>query len=584
MGVGRGLASPRAAALPRRAANRRLSSPGDPAAAAPQGRPGPCRRPVEPVRPRRALEGARGALRPPRPPPAHADRPHRAPRLPRGRRCPPGRGVARGGRRPGGARHLLRARRVRRDADPVRGRSCAAPRAPEGARRVLGRDGAPRLAEPGRPRDRARSGPASARPRARGRRATPRGAPPPGRAARGRLGRARARRRTRRRPHHPAGARLGPAPRRHADAPRPPRRHALRAVARGGDPVPRGRRREALPDRPVPHAAPARRRARRARRDRGRPPHAVRRRRRTRGRRGPRGGARARRACGRGAPRRPRRRELRAAARRARDARRAGARRGGAATTPVRRVDGAERGMTAVLAAVEGVLEAGRHAGVAPALSAAVCRGGALVHASFHGELPAPGARALRRDDLFDLASLTKVMATATLAAQLVDALALDAPVAQRLPGFEAGGKEAVTLRHLLAHASGLPRWRPYFELAAADPVARAAFLPPEERPPFAALRDPFARGKALVRAAVLSEALEEPPGARALYCDPGFLALGFLVEDVAGAPLAQLADRRVFRPLALTSTFFLDGLTPEDALARGAGRGFAPTERCDHR
>ncbi|HEX9399898.1 MAG TPA: serine hydrolase domain-containing protein [Anaeromyxobacter sp.] len=242
--------------------------------------------------------------------------------------------------------------------------------------------------------------------------------------------------------------------------------------------------------------------------------------------------------------------------------------------------------MTAVLAAIEGVLEAGRHAGVAPALSAAVYRGGALVHASWHGELPAPGARALRRDDLFDVASLTKVMATTTLVAQLVeeDALALDAPVAPLLPGFEAGGKEAVTLRHLLAHASGLPRWRPYFELAAADPVARAAFLPPEERPPFAALRDPFARGKALVRAAVLSEALEEPPGARALYCDPGFLALGFLVEEVAGAPLAQLADRRVFRPLALTSTFFLDGLSPEDALARGAGRGFAPTERCDHR
>ncbi len=242
--------------------------------------------------------------------------------------------------------------------------------------------------------------------------------------------------------------------------------------------------------------------------------------------------------------------------------------------------------MTAVLAAVEGVLEAGRHAGVAPALSAAVCRGGALVHASFHGELPAPGARALRRDDLFDLASLTKVMATATLAAQLVDegALALDAPVAQRLPGFEAGGKEAVTLRHLLAHASGLPRWRPYFELAAADPVAGAAFLPPGARPPLAALRDSFARGKAIVRGAVLAEPLEERPGARALYCDPGFLALGFLVEEVTGERLGALAERRVFRPLGLSSTFFLDGLAPDDALARSAGRAFAPTERCDHR
>ena len=242
--------------------------------------------------------------------------------------------------------------------------------------------------------------------------------------------------------------------------------------------------------------------------------------------------------------------------------------------------------MTAVLAAVEGVLEAGRRAGVAPALSAAVYRGGALVHASWHGELPAPGPRALRRDDLFDVASLTKVMATTTLVAQLVQdgALSLDAAVAPRLPGFDAGGKEGVTLRHLLVHASGLPRWRPYFELAAADPIAGAAFEPPGVRPPFAALRDPFARGKALVRAAVLAEPLEAPPGTRALYCDPGFLTLGFLIEEVLREPLARLAERRVFRPLGLTSTFFLDGLAPEEALARSAGRAFAPTERCEHR
>jgi CubicO group peptidase (beta-lactamase class C family) len=239
-----------------------------------------------------------------------------------------------------------------------------------------------------------------------------------------------------------------------------------------------------------------------------------------------------------------------------------------------------------VLATVAGILEEGRRQGVAPALCAAVLRGGALVHASWHGEIPAASARALRRDDLFDVASLTKVMATTTLAAQLVGegALALDAPIAERLPGFEAAGKGAVTLRQLLAHSSGLPRWRPYHDLAAADPIAGAAFLPPVGRPPFPSLRDAFARGRALVRGAVLAERLESPPGARAVYCDPGFLALGFLIEEVGRAPLSELAERRVFRPLGLTSTFFLDGLAPEAALARAAGRAFAPTERCEHR
>jgi CubicO group peptidase (beta-lactamase class C family) len=242
--------------------------------------------------------------------------------------------------------------------------------------------------------------------------------------------------------------------------------------------------------------------------------------------------------------------------------------------------------MTPVLAGVAGVLEEGRRAAVAPALSAAVFHGGTLVHASWHGDVTLPGARALRRDDLFDVASLTKVMATATLVAQLVGegALSLDEPAARWLPGFEAGGKERVTVRQLLAHTSGLPRWRPYFELARADPVARASFLPPAERPPLAALAEPFARGKALVRAAVLAEPLEAPPGARALYCDPGFLALGFLLEEAGRAPLSALADRRVFRPLGLSSTFFLDGLAPQEALARAAGRAFAPTERCEHR
>ncbi|WP_242345407.1 serine hydrolase domain-containing protein [Anaeromyxobacter terrae] len=238
--------------------------------------------------------------------------------------------------------------------------------------------------------------------------------------------------------------------------------------------------------------------------------------------------------------------------------------------------------MTPVLPPVVAVLQAGLRDGVAGALSAEVFARGRRVHASCHGALDAPGPRALRRDDLFDVASLTKVMATTTLAAQLAQAgaLRLDAPVAETLPGFEAGGKGAVSARHLLAHASGLPEWRPYFESAARDPVAGQAFLPPGERPPPPSLAAAAIRGRAIVRELVLAEPLEAPPGARAAYCDPGFIALGLAVEALAGASLAGLAERRVFGPLGLASTGFLDGADPARARARADGRTFVPTGR----
>jgi CubicO group peptidase (beta-lactamase class C family) len=236
--------------------------------------------------------------------------------------------------------------------------------------------------------------------------------------------------------------------------------------------------------------------------------------------------------------------------------------------------------VTSILAPVAGVLEAARGEGVAGALSAAVLSGGRVVHASCHGELETPGARPLRRDDLFDVASLTKVLATTTLAAQLADegALRLDVPVAETLPGFETAGKAAVTARHLLAHASGLPEWRPYFERAARDPVAGQAFLPPGERARPAALVEAARHGRAIVREAVLAEPLEAPPGARACYCDPGFIALGLLLEAIAGAPLAELAEARVFGPLGLASSGFLDGAEPTRVRAWAEGRAFVPT------
>ncbi len=236
------------------------------------------------------------------------------------------------------------------------------------------------------------------------------------------------------------------------------------------------------------------------------------------------------------------------------------------------------------------VLEAGRREGLAPGLAAAVLAGGRPVHASAHGDAQLePERHLLTPGHHFDVASLTKVMATGTLAAAMVDRgeIGLDDPVARWLAGFEQGGKAAVSLRHLLAHSGGLIAWRPYYREVERDAVGRAAFLPRAQRRPDR-LAEALARGRSLVRQAVLAEGLEAPPGSRTAYSDPGFMALGWALEAAGGAPLDRLCRERVFGPLALAGTFFVD----EAAEARREGEGpggreerlFAATSRSPHR
>ncbi len=248
--------------------------------------------------------------------------------------------------------------------------------------------------------------------------------------------------------------------------------------------------------------------------------------------------------------------------------------------------------MTPELPGVAAVLEAGRAAGIAPALAARVLAQGELVHASVHGQVAIQPEgerdrlRSVEPGDVFDVASLTKVLCTTGLAAQLAERgrLKLDAPVASTLPGFERAGKEGVTIRHLLAHSSGLPAWRPYHEEVAAHPESAEAFLPPTERPDAEALRPAFLRGRELVAAAVRDEALEAAPGTRARYSDVGFIALGLAIERLEGRSLSALAEERLFRPLGLRSTFFLDGTEPALAREHARGRTFLPTGACPHR
>jgi CubicO group peptidase (beta-lactamase class C family) len=234
---------------------------------------------------------------------------------------------------------------------------------------------------------------------------------------------------------------------------------------------------------------------------------------------------------------------------------------------------------------VQEVLESARGAGVAPAWDAVVVRAGHVLHHSRGGDAELePARRPLGPADLFDVASLTKVMATTTLAAILVQErrLRLDEPAATAWPAFGGAGKEGVTVRHLLAHSSGLPWWHPWFERAVLDPVAGQAFLAPDVRP--ADLGDAFARGREILEEAVAHEPLEAPPGSRAAYGDPGFLALGFVVERAAGMPLDRLFAERVAGPLGLTSTLFVGPGRLAAGIGPCAGLRFAATESCAHR
>ncbi|MGH6692209.1 MAG: serine hydrolase, partial [Gammaproteobacteria bacterium] len=150
-------------------------------------------------------------------------------------------------------------------------------------------------------------------------------------------------------------------------------------------------------------------------------------------------------------------------------------------------------------------------------------------------------------DTIYDLASLTKPIVTATAVAMLVEAgrLQLDLPVARFVPEFAAGPqpdwRARVTLQHLLTHGSGLPSHRPYF----------ADVVPP------ASSRHGSASAKNDLLARIFAEPLETEPGTRAQYSDLGFLLLGEVVERVTGQTLAEFARTEIFEPLGMATAQF---------------------------
>jgi uncharacterized protein YbbC (DUF1343 family)/CubicO group peptidase (beta-lactamase class C family) len=159
-----------------------------------------------------------------------------------------------------------------------------------------------------------------------------------------------------------------------------------------------------------------------------------------------------------------------------------------------------------------------------------------------------PAAEPMTLDTIFDLASLTKVVATTTSVMRLIEQgrVRLNDSVATYVPGFERHGKGNISIRHLLTHVSGL---RPDVDLG--DPW------------------EGYDTAIELARAEVPTAA----PGERFIYSDINFFLLGEVVARVSGVSLDQYAEREIFKPLGMSDTSF----NPPPAKRSR----IAPTERC---
>ncbi len=186
----------------------------------------------------------------------------------------------------------------------------------------------------------------------------------------------------------------------------------------------------------------------------------------------------------------------------------------------------------AVLARLDTLLRSAMLNEAFPGAAVAVGRGPAVVKLDGHGYYTYDQKKPVTPDAQYDLASLTKGVATTTAVMKLyeADSLELDAPVARYLPDFAQNGKEAVTVRQLLTHSSGL---KPY--------------LGPEERGP--------------TRAALLDTVMAQPltytPGTKSRYSGLNAITLMHIVETISGQSFRTFCRTRIFEPLGMHDTGF---------------------------
>jgi CubicO group peptidase (beta-lactamase class C family) len=219
--------------------------------------------------------------------------------------------------------------------------------------------------------------------------------------------------------------------------------------------------------------------------------------------------------------------------------------------------DPASVGMARDLAArLDSIVSAAIAEGAAPGVALAVGRWGRLIHLRGYGRIDvAPDAPAVTDSTMFDMASLTKVVATTTAAMILEDEgkLDIDATVHSYLPELTDTAKARITVRMILTHSGGFeafaPLWREY-------------------------------RGRAQYLEQINARPLAYAPGDSTVYSDWDFVLMGLIIERITGVPLDQFVASRVWQPLHLRDTGFnplASGAMPADSDCTAAFRADHP-------
>jgi uncharacterized protein YbbC (DUF1343 family)/CubicO group peptidase (beta-lactamase class C family) len=223
------------------------------------------------------------------------------------------------------------------------------------------------------------------------------------------------------------------------------------------------------------------------------------------------------------------------------------------AQKPPRKVSAPKPGPPNLASRLDPIVEKAIAADEIPGAVLLVWHQGRVIHRKAYGSrVLVPAREPMTVDTIFDLASLTKLVATTASVMRLVEQgkVRLNDPLARYIPEFAASkqdGKDQVTIRHLLTHTAGLvPIPRLTGNWSGVEPVLKAIYDDP----------------------------LVSPPGARFLYSDCGFIVLAEMVRRVSGVPLDEFAAREIYGPMGMRWTRFRP---PAEWFPR-----IAPTEEID--
>jgi CubicO group peptidase (beta-lactamase class C family) len=198
-----------------------------------------------------------------------------------------------------------------------------------------------------------------------------------------------------------------------------------------------------------------------------------------------------------------------------------------------------------------------------------------VVHERAYGNrVTQPEKQPMALETIFDLASLTKPLATTVAIMLLVQEkkIRLDDQVTRVIPMYGVLGKSLTTFRHLLSHSAGLAAWKPYFEeIIKSEKSGRINFVASRA-------------AKSYVFELIHRDKPLGAPGSQALYSDLGFMILGEAVEILSGHTLDRFCQERIFKPLGLRATGFVDLTQLRTRRLQPVTEMIAPTENCPWR